>query len=101
MGKIAGANATGDALEFQGFVSSVIFDALNTKVFSAGTVDFNDPSLEYLSIKSNEETKYSKYFFKNHKLIGGILIGDLSTSSKIIDGISRKIPKSEVFSFLK
>ncbi|MDD7795669.1 FAD-dependent oxidoreductase [Clostridium sp. 'White wine YQ'] len=101
MGKIAGANAAGDSLEFQGFVSSVIFDALNTKIFSAGTVDFNDSSLEHLSIKSNEEAKYSKYFFKNHKLIGGILIGDLSTSSKIIDGISKEITKSEVFSFLK
>lgn len=101
MGKTAGANAAGDDIQFQGFVSSFIFDSINTKIFSAGTADFSDNSLEQLSLKSPEEAKYSKYFFKNNKLTGAILIGDLSVSSMIVDGISKEVKKSDVLLILK
>ena len=93
MGKIAGSNATSTNKEFKNFVSSVVFNALNANVFSAGTIDFSDESLEQISIKDIKKNKYEKLFFNNDKLVGGILIGDLSKSSKIINGIDKEVSK--------
>lgn len=98
MGKVAGANATGDKVKFEKFVSSTIFQAMNTQVFSAGTVNFDDPSLEKVGYVDSINNKYSKLFFKNNKLVGGILIGDVSTSVKIMEGIQKGENKATVLS---
>lgn len=98
MGKVAGANATGDKIKFEKFVSSTIFQAMNTQVFSAGTVNFDDPSLEKVGYIDEANNKYSKLFFQNNKLVGGILIGDVSTSVKIMEGIQNKENKATVLS---
>ena len=98
MGKVAGANATGDKIKFEKFVSSTIFQAMNTQVFSAGTVNFDDPSLERIGYVDNINNKYSKLFFQNNKLVGGILIGDVSTSAKIMEGIQNREDKATVLS---
>ena len=97
MGKVSGANASGDKVEFKSFVSSVIFNALNTKIFSAGVVDFNDPLLTQVSSKNND-SQYAKLFFKDDKLIAGILIGNVGKSSKIINGINKGLSKTEALS---
>ncbi len=98
MGKVAGANATGDKVKFEKFVSSTIFQAMNTQVFSAGTVNFDDPILEKVGYVDEINNKYSKLFFQNNKLVGGILIGDVSTSVKIMEGIQNGEDKATVLS---
>ena len=95
MGKVAGANAAGDNLEFKGFVSSVTFNGLDCEIFSAGTVNFDDEKLEQLSFKDILNNKYSKLFFKDSNLIGGILINNSSTAGKIITGIAEGYSKSD------
>lgn len=96
MGKIAGANAVGDSLEFEGFVSSTIFKALDAEIFSAGTINFDDTSLQQLGFKDNSKGLYKKLFFKNGKLAGGILIGDTSKSAKVITGIQNEATVQEL-----
>lgn len=98
MGKVAGANATGDKIKFEKFVSSTVFQAMNTQVFSAGTINFDDPSLEKIGYVDNANNKYSKLFFQNNKLVGGILIGDISSSVKIVEGIQKGENKATVLS---
>lgn len=98
MGKVAGANATGDKVKFEKFVSSTIFQAMNAQVFSAGTVNFDDPILEKVGYVDEINNKYSKLFFQNNKLVGGILIGDVSTSVKIMEGIQKGEDKTTVLS---
>ena len=71
---------------------------MNTQVFSAGTVNFDDPSLEKVGYIDEANNKYSKLFFQNNKLVGGILIGDVSTSVKIMEGIQNKENKATVLS---
>lgn len=82
MGRVAGSNAANDTVEFQGFVSSVVFTGLNTEVFCAGIIDFDGEGFKTLSFKDNG--KYQKLFFKNNILVGGLLVGDVSKSSSII-----------------
>ncbi len=98
MGKVAGANATGDKIKFEKFVSSTVFQAMNTQVFSAGTINFDDPTLEKIGYVDNVNNKYSKLFFQNNKLVGGILIGDITSSVKIIEGIQKEESKATVLS---
>lgn len=98
MGKVAGANSTGDNIKFEKFVSSTVFAAMNTQVFSAGTVNFDDASLERIGSIDTVNNKYSKLFFYNNKLVGGILIGDISSSIKIINGIQNEEDKLTVLS---
>ncbi|MBE6055059.1 MAG: MBL fold metallo-hydrolase [Clostridium sartagoforme] len=98
MGKVAGANATGDKVKFEKFVSSTIFQAMDTQVFSAGSINFDDPTLEKVGYIDALNNKYSKLFFQNNKLVGGILIGDVSTSAKIMEGIQNGENKATVLS---
>ena len=96
MGKVAGANACGDNVEFKGFVSSVIFNGLNAEIFSAGTIDFDDASYDTL-IMNNSKT-YKKLFFKDKIIVGGILIGDTSKAAKIIMAMEKLSTMEEVIS---
>ncbi|ASW44272.1 FAD-dependent oxidoreductase [Clostridium isatidis] len=94
MGKVAGANAVGDDLKFEKFVSSTIFAAMEANIFSAGSINFDDAALEKIGSINPEENKYIKLFFSNNKLVGGILIDDLSSSVKIIEGIKNGTDKA-------
>lgn len=96
MGKVAGANAAGDDVAFNSFVSSVIFNALNAKIFSAGSLNLDDSSLEQLAFKDLDKGIYKKLFFRENILVGGVLIGNLSKSAKIIDGIKNGYDLEEV-----
>lgn len=98
MGKVAGINAAGDNAEFQQFVSSVIFNSMNARVFSAGTINFEDKSLEQLSFKDESKNIYKKLFFKDNRLVGGILLGNIAASTKIMNGIKKAITKEEALS---
>lgn len=82
MSKIAGASAAGDDVHFEGFVSSVMFNALNTSVLSLGEI--SPEGGKKLEI-ADESTKTLKtLFFKNDILKGGYLIGDASSGGKLI-----------------
>ncbi|MTK10570.1 MAG: NAD(P)/FAD-dependent oxidoreductase, partial [Clostridiaceae bacterium] len=84
MGKTAGANAVGDESYFTDFVSSVIFSAMDTELFSCGTFTSESKALSSLD---SQKGIYQKLFFNDNKLIGGILLGDTKKSGKIISSI--------------
>lgn len=81
MGKVAGANASGDEIHFTDFISSSIFTSMNTNLFSCGTIS---PDSQILSLKDPSNNNYQKLFFENNKLIGGILMGNTKKSGKIM-----------------
>lgn len=93
MGTVAGANAVGDELYFADFVSSVIFSAMDTELFSCGSFTANSQSL---SSQNPEKNTYEKLFFEDNKLIGGILIGDTKKSGKIMTAIQSGKTMNEV-----
>ncbi|GKU26891.1 FAD-dependent oxidoreductase [Clostridium folliculivorans] len=97
MGKVAGTNAVSSCKSFNKFVSSVMFNALGAHVFSAGSVDFADDSLEEVA-NNVPKDQYSKLFFKDDKLVAGILIGGLGKATKILSGIGKGISKSDALS---
>lgn len=87
MGKVAGANAAGDETEFHDFVNSVVFNAINTQIFSVGSIKINGDNVEILSSSNANKGIYKKLFFKDKKLVGGILMNDNKKSIRVLKAI--------------
>ena len=78
-GRIAGANAAGDDIVYKPIGSSLVIEAMDTSVFALGT-NGKDPDRLFRSeqIKDDVKKTYSKYYYDHGKLVGVILIGDIS-----------------------
>lgn len=96
MGKVAGANAAGDEAQFQDFVNSIVFNAINTQIFTAGDVKAQGDDIEVISSVNTEKRIYKKLFFKNKMLVGGLLMGDNRKSVKLMKSIQSGKSLSEV-----
>lgn len=87
MGKVAGANASGDDTSFKDFVPSSSFNAMNIEIFSCGDVATTSQNSTQVELKNISQNIYKKLFFKDNRLVGGILIGDVKDSVKIMSRI--------------
>lgn len=78
-GRIAGANAAGDDMQYKPIGSSLVMEVCGTSVFALGT-NGKDPDRKFRSeqIKDDVKNTYSKYYYDHGKLVGAILIGDIS-----------------------
>ena len=90
MGKAAGANAAGDTIKFEDFIPATAFNAFNLQLFSTGEVTSNANQLIELSYKKPENNIYRKLFFKENKLVGGILIGDTKKAIKLTAAVQER-----------
>lgn len=93
MGRVAGANAAGDNVEFMNENYPVSLDAMEAKVFTLG--DINDYDGE-LSLKDPKNKIYKKLFMKDDKLVGAILINDISCTVKVMRLMNQGASTSEV-----
>ncbi|PKM84303.1 MAG: pyridine nucleotide-disulfide oxidoreductase [Firmicutes bacterium HGW-Firmicutes-11] len=86
MGKVAGANAAGDNMVYETIVPSNAFTGMGTSLFSVGDVGKSE-NLKYKSVEFHDEAKgtYEKLYFHNDRFCGGILIGDVSKSSRFLE----------------
>jgi NAD(P)H-nitrite reductase large subunit len=84
-GRIAGANAAGDEISYKPIGSSLVMEVCGTSVFALGS-NGKDPDRKFRSeqIKDDVKKTYSKYYYDHGKLVGAILIGDISGMSAAI-----------------
>lgn len=76
-GAVAGANAAGESNTYKIESAPVRLNAFQLKVFSSGAIDSNDV------MQSRQNNNYEKLFYRDNKLTGMILIGDLSKALKL------------------
>ena len=83
-GKVAGANAAGEPLEYVPAAPALTFHGMNTALFAAGDNGKN-PNLLYKTMEFQDMGKgqYRKYYFRNNRLCGVILLGDLSDMARV------------------
>ncbi|MDD2216932.1 MAG: FAD-dependent oxidoreductase [Eubacteriales bacterium] len=97
MGKVAGANAAGDSLEYKTVTPAVTFNGMNTDIFSIGDngkgVDKKYKTMEYCD---EESLIYKKFYFLNGRFCGGILIGDTAKQSELIAAYEEKLSIKEM-----
>lgn len=83
-GKVAGANAAGEALTYAPTLMGLTFQGMNTALFAAGDNGSN-PALLYKTLEFRDAGKgqYRKFYFLNDRLCGGILLGDTSAMAAL------------------
>ncbi|WP_072524628.1 FAD-dependent oxidoreductase [Clostridium sp. Marseille-P3244] len=96
-GRIAGANAAGEGMEYEPVPAALTFHGMNTALFAAGDNGKN-PNLLYKTVEFRDMGKgqYRKYYFLNNRLSGVILIGDLSEMAKMTEALQKHAPYQEV-----
>lgn len=96
-GKVAGANAAGEEVEYTAKEPTLTFHGMNTVLFAAGDNGKN-PNLLYKTIVYQDmgREQYQKYYFLNDRLCGVILLGDLSLMGRMMELLERHASCSEV-----
>lgn len=86
-GKVAGANCVGDDIVFTYTLAGAQFSNFDIEFFSTGEI--NGDNLASIVVDDLEHGKYSRLFFKEDTLVGGMIFGDMSKTIKIMNGIKR------------
>lgn len=96
-GRIAGANAAGEEVEYEPVAPALTFHGMNTALFAAGDNGKN-PGLLYKTVEYRDKGKgrYKKYYFLNDRLSGVILMGDLSDMGKMTEALVKHATYKEV-----
>ncbi len=96
MGKIAGANAAGEAIAYEQVPAALNFEGMNTSLFAAGDNGKNpNKAYETIEHKDEERKKYEKYYFNQDCLVGVILIGDTSKMVSLTEDLNNGISYNE------
>jgi len=102
-GRVAGANMSGDSINYAGSLGMNSIEFFGLPVISLGV--YKKPQaegyeeLKYLDIKANRYATnniYKKLILKNNILVGGILAGDIRNSGIFLRLIREKIDISSV-----
>lgn len=91
-GKIAGENMAGGNEEYKPPELSALLNIGNLSMFSAGNVKDFDNSIEEVNI---DKDAHYKLFFNKGKVVGGIVINDMSKVPKIKKMVSSGVDLSE------
>ena len=97
-GKTAGANAAGETLEYTGVPAALTFHGMNTALFAIGDNGSN-PDLVYRTVefKDMARKQYEEYYFRNNRLCGAILIGDVSRMGEMTEAVEKRASFGELF----
>lgn len=87
-GKVAGANAAGEAIEYEPPSMGLSFHGMNTALYAIGDTGKNE-ALSYRTEEKKDEARkqYEKYYYANGQLKGAILIGDLTRMAEVTERI--------------
>ena len=98
-GRVAGANAAGEALTFAPIGSSMVINAMNTSIFALGTNGKGPDKIPYRTVefRDSQRGNYEKYYFANSRLAGVILVGDISKMPRMTKAIEEKASFAELF----
>lgn len=96
-GKVAGANAAGEEVHYDPIFATLTFHGMNTVLFAAGDNGKN-PNLLYKTVEFKDMGKnhYYKYYFRNNRLCGVILIGDISDMPRLTTALEHGASYKEV-----
>ncbi len=97
-GRVAGANAAGDDLEYEKLGSSLVMEVCGTSVFALGS-NGKDPDREFRAVEriDRKDGLYEKYYFVDDRLEGVILVGDISKMGEMTEKIAEKAAYSDMF----
>lgn len=96
-GKVAGANAAGEELEYVPVPAALTFHGMNTSLFAAGDNGKNSNLLyKTAEFKDMGKRQYRKYYFLNNRLCGVMLLGDTSQMGEMTAALEKHASYEEV-----
>jgi NAD(P)H-nitrite reductase large subunit len=90
-GKIAGANIAGENKAYQPKALSAALHAFGIALFTVGDISQGQENCRRFSSKDEAKNIYRNFYFKDDKLAGGILLGDVSQSSLLNSVVNENI----------
>ncbi|MTI67695.1 MAG: NAD(P)/FAD-dependent oxidoreductase [Firmicutes bacterium] len=91
-GKIAGINMTGENKEYTLPKPYTMLNIADTSLFSIGDVKEFDETLKF---SDDEKFIHNKLYLKNKKIIGAVLIGDVSKMVKVKKAVNKNLDISK------
>ena len=95
-GKTAGAHIAGDKAEYSHLTIGATMHAFDTAIFSVGDLAY-DKKTKYIQVNCRNDIRctYKNLFFKDDKLTGVILLGDLSMTNPLLSGVKKSLSSVE------
>jgi nitrite reductase (NADH) large subunit len=94
-GEIAGINMAGGNATYEGTVVSNTLKVVGIDLTAAGEIDA-EKKLECVVRSDREKCVYCKVTFKEDKIVGCILLGDVKGRTEILNAIEKKVDVKEV-----
>ncbi|WP_130861176.1 FAD-dependent oxidoreductase [Bacilliculturomica massiliensis] len=93
MGKVAGINAVGDEAVYRQVIPSNAFSGFRLSLFAVGD-NGKDAQKKYKTMEITDEAKgtYEKLYFVNNRFCGGILMGDVNRSARLLEAYKNSDP---------
>jgi nitrite reductase (NADH) large subunit len=98
-GEAAGVNMAGGNVLYQGTVVSNTLKVVGTDLTSSGEID-PDGTLECVVRQDRESGIYRKVAFKEDKIVGCILLGNVKGNSEILSAIERQVNMKDLKSLI-
>ena len=96
-GKVAGANAAGEAVAYTPVNPALTFQGMNTALFAAGDTGKNSNLLyKTLEFRDSGKGQYRKFYFLNNRLCVAILLGDTSPMAALTTALERHASYQQV-----
>jgi len=97
MGTVAGANAAGDALEYEHVQAALTFNGLGTSLYAVGDCGKGaGKAYKTLEMRDEQRKQYEKLYFAAGRLCGTILIGDTSRMAELSEAVKHNAKFSDV-----
>lgn len=93
-GKVAGYNIAGGNSTYKPIVPMTTLNAFDLSLFSMGCI--NESKSTDTLIEENNESEYTKIFFRNNIIIGAIVIGNIKPSSMLKLAIEKELALQSV-----
>ncbi len=89
MGRVAGAAAAGDWIEYKAPVLSTMLAAFDMEIFSIGDVNLQSEQCRVIEVKDPMENFFKRSYFKNGVLVGEIIIAPRVDTSQSMQNLGR------------
>ena len=91
MGRIAGANAAGEALSYQPEINALSFHGMGTSLYAIGDIGTRaEIPYKTVEIKDEQNQVLRRAYFHHGILCGAILLGDTSRMAEVTAAIQEK-----------
>lgn len=100
-GHVAGANIAGDEKTYSCKLYGATLAAFGTSLFSIGDLGAGDRKYDQIAEFNELSGKYRKIYFKDGKVTGGVLLGDVKLTNPLLLSVTRGLDTETALEMLK